>query len=224
MTCDDGQALTDQPRSMSDSQTGSKDGERGLGGQIIRAGAIAAAISAVVSLAVLVYKRTLAPVPAPAALVAHVKDVSARAGVTQYDWLAYHPAALAREQKKLKVEAIKKGEPPLSTQEVHEALEHATGVEVNWSIFLEGPAEREFRETHTLAREAAGDKAPIAEGPSSYWPPEAVTSRASKYENRESAFIQEPARAGTYSIEIYLKSADGDQQEEGSAKFSVPGP
>jgi hypothetical protein len=207
---------------MSERETTSKDGDRGPGAQIIRAGAIATAISAVIGLAVVVYKNTVESGPAPAALVAHVKDVSARPGVTQYDWLAYHPAALAREQNKLKAEAVKKGESPPSTREVDEALDDARGVEVNWDIFLEGPAEREFRESHTLAREEAGNKAPIAEGPSSYWPPEVIVPKAAKYENRESAFIEEPARAGAYSIEIYLKSADGSQQEEGSAKFSVP--
>jgi hypothetical protein len=207
---------------MSERETTSKDGSAGLGGQIIRAGQIAAAISAVAGVAFFVYKNTLEPGPAPAALVAHVRNVRARPGVTQYAWLAYHPATLIREQNKLKAEARKKGESPPSTQEVDEALEHARGVEVNWNIFLEGPAGREFTETHTLAREEAGNRAPITEGPSSYWPPEAIISRAGKYENRESAFMEEPMRPGSYSIEIYLKSADGTQQEEGSAKFSVP--
>ncbi len=200
-----------------------KENDKGLGGQIIRAGQIAAAISAVAGVVFFVYKNTLESGPAPAALVAHVKDVRARPGVTQYNWLAYHPAALVRERNKFKAEFLNRGEHPPSAREVDQAFERAKGVEVNWSIFIEGPAGREFKVTHTLAREEAAGKAPTAEGPTSYWPPEVIVSKAGKYEDRESAFIQEPAHAGTYSIEIYLKSADGSQQEEGSAKFSVHG-
>jgi hypothetical protein len=207
---------------MSERERTSKDSGTGLGARIIRAGQIAAALSAVAGVALVVYNNTLKPSPAPTALVAHVKNVQARPGITQYNWLKYHPAQLVSVEDRLKAEVLKKGEPPLSTQEVDEALRNAKGVEVDWNIFLEGPAGRKFTESHTLVQEDGGSSMPIAEGPSSYWPPEAVVSEAGKYEDRQSAFVQEPAPPGTYSIAIYVKSADGSQQEEGSAQFHVP--
>jgi len=207
---------------MSEREKTANDSATGLGARIIRAGQIAAAISAVAGIALVVYDNTLKPSPAPSALVAHVKNVRAHPGITQYNWLKYHPAQLVSAEDRLKAEVLKKGEPPLSTREVDEALKEAKGVEVDWNIFLEGPAGRKFTETHTLVWEDGGDSTPIAEGPSNYWPPEAVVSEAGKYEDRQSAFFQEPASPGTYAIAIYLKSTDGSQQEEGSAEFHVP--
>ena len=94
---------------------------------------------------------------------------------------------------------------------------------MQWKIFLEGPVGRRFELTHTLFREKAGEKTVIADELGSIWPPERIVSQAVKYENTEGAWIQTPPGGGTYVIEIYLASADGSQNAEGSASFHVAG-
>ncbi|HEV3320580.1 MAG TPA: hypothetical protein VG147_00130 [Solirubrobacteraceae bacterium] len=206
---------------MPETETPSKDSGKGLSAWVIKAGQLAVALTAVITAAALIW-NALKPAPAPAVLVAHVTDVRAHPGITEYTYLQSHPGQLKREESQLRAAAIRNREPPLTQQEIDQALRQS-GVEVQWKISLEGPVGRQFKVTHTLFRENAGDKTVIAEGLGSIWPPEHIVSQAGKYENTEGAWTQTPPGGGTYAIEIYLASADGSQNAEGSATFHVAG-
>lgn len=187
---------------------------------MIKAGQIAGALTALITAAVLLWNTVLKPTPAPAALVAHVTDVRARTGITEYTYLQSHPGQLKHEEAQLRAAAIRNREPPLTQREIDQALQQA-GVEVQWKISLEGPVGRQFKLTHTLFRENASDKTVVADELGSIWPPEHIVSQAGKYENTEGAWVQTPPGGGRYTIEIYLASADGSQNAEGSASFHV---
>jgi hypothetical protein len=206
---------------MPETQT-SNDGAKGLSAGIIKAGQIAGAITALVGVVVLLWNTLLKPTPAPAVLAAHVSDVRVSEGISEYTYLQSHPGQLAREEAQLRAAAKRNGERPLSQPEIDEALQ-SPGVEVQWRVLLEGPAGRRFKLTHTLFRHAAGGRSVVGEGLGSYWPNESIVSQAGRYENTEGAWIQLPSRAGTYTVEIYLDSADGTQNSEGAASFQVGG-
>jgi hypothetical protein len=189
---------------------------------VIKAGQVAGALTAVITAGVLIWNLVLKPAPAPAELVAHVTDVRAHPGITEYTYLQSHPGQLKREEAQLRRAAIHDGEPPLTQREIDQALRQP-GAEVQWKIFLEGPVGRRFELTHTLFREKAGEKTVIADELGSIWPQERIVSQAAKYENTEGAWIQTPPGGGSYVIEIYLASADGSQNAEGSASFHVAG-
>jgi hypothetical protein len=189
---------------------------------VIKAGQIAGALTAVVTAGVLIWNIALKPPTPPVVLVAHVTNVRAHPGVTEYTYLQSHPGQLQREEAQLRAAAIRNGEPPLTQGEINQALRQP-GAEVQWKIFLEGPVGRQFKLTHTLFRENAGGKSVITDELGSIWPPERIVSQAGKYENTEGAWIQTPPGGGTYVIEIYLASADGSQNAEGSASFHVAG-
>lgn len=189
---------------------------------MIKAGQIAGSLTAVITVAVLLWNTFLKPPPAPPVLVAEVKHVRAYTGVSEYTYLQSHPGQLKRVEAQLRAAAIHNGEPPLTQQEINQALQQP-GAEVQWKISLEGPVGRQFNLAHTLFRERAGDKTVVADELGSIWPPERIVSQADKYENTEGAWIQTPPGGGRYTIEIYLASADGSQNAEGSASFRVAG-
>ncbi len=185
---------------------------------MIKAGQIAGSLTAVITVAVLLWNTFLKPVPAPAVLATEVKEVRVRPGVSEYTYLQSHPGQLKREEAQLRAAVIRNREPPLTQGEIDQALRQP-GVEVQWKISLEGPAGRQFKLTHTLFRENAGNRTVVADELGSIWPPERIVSQADKYENTEGAWVQTPPGGGRYTIEIYLVSADGSQNAEGAASF-----
>ena len=166
---------------------------------MIKAGQIAGALTAVITAGVLIWNLALKPAPAPAELVAHVTDVQAHPGVTEYTYLRAIPGS-SNAKKPNCDSCIHNWEPPLTQREIDQALRQP-GAEVQWRIFLEGPVGRRFELTHTLFRENAGEKTVIADELGSIWPSERIVSQAVKYENTEGAWIQTPPGVGTYVIE-----------------------
>jgi hypothetical protein len=132
---------------------------------------------------------------------------------TEYNFLNSHPGQLAGVRSHLRAQG--QGE-----AEIQEILQK-TGVTIEFTVEVEGPAGRKLDLSETLYRMPAEESVSPLYG---HFPAERFVARAERYETTESGWIEYPKRAGRYLIEIGLVDEEGfNAGPPGrSATFAVP--
>jgi len=190
----------------------SEENGRGLSSRLIRAGQIAGAIAALVSAGALIWTQ-LKPGPPPAVLRATVSNLRTYAPRTEYNYFNSHPGQLANERAHLHAQG-------LDQEEIRQILQKS-GVTVEFTVEIEAPAGDKLSLTETLYRAPAEEAVSPING---HFPSERFVASASRYQTTESSWIEYPARAGAYFVEVDL--VDKEDHTVGaparSATFHVP--
>lgn len=189
-----------------------RDGS-GLTGRLIRAGQIAAAVTAIVTAAVLIWNDVLKPAPAPAVLTATVKPVEVDPNVTLRNYLNSHRGQLAAYLSHAEAQG-------LGEEEINQAL-RTPGILVEYTIDMDGPAGQTVSVTRTLY--AAHTEARVAEGAVSILPPERYVSHAAVSQSAQSTWIEPPAGVGAYFVEIDLVDNGGETIGKGRSQLFTAG-
>jgi hypothetical protein len=201
---------------MPESRQSTTEDEGGgeLSSRLIRAGQVAGAITAVVTAGALIWTQ-LKPGPPPAVLRAAVSHLHVYSPRTEYNYFNSHPGQLARERAHFRAQG-------LGNEEVTQILQKA-GATIEFTVEVEAPAGREFSLTETLYRMPAEEAVSPVYG---HFPVERFVSRADRYENTESGWIEYSKRPGTYFVEIDLVDKEGHNASPPgrSAEFRVPKP
>jgi hypothetical protein len=182
-------------------------------GRLIKAGQIAAAVTAIVTAAVLIWNHVPKPVPPPAVLTATVKPVEADPDVTLRNYLNGHSGQLAAYLSHAKAQG-------LGEEEIDQAL-RTLGVLVEYTINMHGPAGQAVNVTRTLYE--AHTEARVAEGAVSILPPERYVSHAAVSQSAQSTWIEPPAGVGAYFVEIDLVDMDGETIGKGRSPLFTAG-
>jgi hypothetical protein len=166
--------------------------ESGTSAKLIRLGQVAAALTTIIGVAVLVYNlvKPGPPAPPPAVLKVTVGDLEVTPDVTLYDFLAAHPRQLERARKDFA------GVPEKEFQESTQA----PGITAEFSVDLIGPAGRKVHLASTLYKTPGDIRVP--EEKSAVGPLPMLTSHAGEDVSSQTTWVQEPAAAGTYFIEV----------------------
>lgn len=181
----------------SDQSTTRDDGGSGLSARLIKAGQVAGALTAVITAGVLIWNQ-VKPAPPPAVLRAAVSHLHVYSPRTEYNYFNSQPGQLAREQSHFRAQGI-------SSEEVTQIL-RKTGATIEFTVEIEAPAGRKFTLTEALYRMPAEEAVSPVYG---HFPIEHFVSRADRYENTESGWIEYPTRPGSYLVEVDLVDEDG---------------
>jgi hypothetical protein len=195
-----------KPETMPE-QRSSEQGAKRFSDPLIRAGQIAGAITALVTVGLVVW-NVVKPAPPPAVLEAKVSKVEAHYGESEFNYLESNPAKLA-ETRALYRQA------GLNETEANDELREP-GILVEYTIQIQGPPGLEVTLLCTL-RDASTD-AKIPEGNTVGFGSSRYVSRAGKYQTTHSGWIAPPASGGTYRIEIDLVAKNGETLATGKSK------
>lgn len=184
--------------------------DRGPGPWLLKAGAYAGAITAIIALIVWVVTK-LSPGPPPAVLRASVTKIVTEPGRTEYVYFASHRAALLREEAALHREH-------LSKSEIRQVFEQR-GVTVEFTVDTDGPAGHAWLITESLYNNATGAREANIEG--NYWNAYRYVPAADSHTRSFPSWIQYPG-PGEYFVEIEVNDGTNSPITEKSAVFRVP--
>lgn len=166
--------------------------ETGASAKLIQLGQIATAVTAIIGVAVLLYTlvKPGSSAPPPPTLKVTVGDLEVTTGVTLYDFFAAHHRQLERAREDFA---------SVSQKEFEESTQVA-GITAEYTVNLVGPPGRTVHQTRILYK-TPGDIR-VAEEKSAVGPLPTLTSHAGEDVRNQTTWVQEPADAGTYFIEI----------------------
>ncbi len=195
---------------MSETKPATSSQESGgrLGAPLIRAGQIAGAVTALITAGLLIWTQ-LKPGSPPAVLAANVKVNEVQPGMTYEDRLQ---GLGTLEQKRAELRAAKYDE-----EEINDVL-RTRGIFAEYTIETKGPAGEHFSLTRALYD--ASTKVPVPEGLGEV--PGKYVSHAGVYTTKQSTWIQQPAKGGTYYVEIVINDKKETLDTAKSSTFSVP--
>lgn len=180
-------------------------------GWLLKAGAVAGAITALVVLGKTVV-NAVSP-PPPAVIRATVTDVRTEPHRTENVYFASHPAVLKREEAAFRKEG-------LTTREIHEVLQRR-GVTVQFTVETQGPPGHAWYITESLYNNTTGAREPTINGNflEEYRLVPGAGSRAVTFPS----WIEYPKRPGVYFVEIEVDDKKGTTETGKSARFRAPG-
>jgi hypothetical protein len=180
---------------------------------VIRAGAIATAIAAVIGLFLLIWNGILKPGSPPASIEAKLSKPTIRTGITFHAYLSLKPGLIAEVERESRAGG-------LSDAEIHTRLREK-GIEAEFTIHTNSPAGRALELTRTL--DNAVTQEPVPENGDSEIPNEHYIPKAGSYSTIEDTFIASPASGGAYYVEVEIKEPHGKTLDAvESAPFRVP--
>jgi hypothetical protein len=193
--------------------TPAEKSDRGLSAGLIRSGQIAGAITALITAGVLVWTQ-VKPAPPPAKLKARVTSPTILPNRT---WLAYfnsHPGSGQLERQRAEFRAH-----GLHDEEINQLLQKS-GFIFEFKVEVEAPPGREFSLTTVLYRMPAEVAVSPLDGS---LPSEHFKTHAGEqgYESEENGWIEYPARAGKYLLEIDLVDKEGNNVGKGRSRELV---
>ena len=189
-------------------QRSSERGAKRFSDPLVRAGQVAGAITALVTVGLVVW-NIVKPTPPPAVLEAKVSSVEAHYGESELNYLESNPAKLA-ETRALYRQA------GLNETEANDELREP-GILVEYTIQTQGPPGLELTLFCTL-RNASTD-AKIPEGNTVGFGSSRYVSSAGKYQTTHSGWIAPPANGGTYRVEIDLVAKNGETLATAKSKI-----
>ncbi|HTR88959.1 MAG TPA: hypothetical protein VMG62_02480 [Solirubrobacteraceae bacterium] len=185
---------------------------KSLSDRLIRAGQVAGAITAIVTVSLLAW-NALKPAPAPAVLEGTVSNVDAHYGESEFSYLESNPAKLVEARDLYRQAGLDEAE---ADDELREP-----GILVEYTIQIQGPPGLEVTLLCTL-RDAATD-AKIPEGNAVGFGTKRYVFRAGKYKTTHSGWIAPPASGGSYRVEIDLVAKNGETLDTRKSRvFRVP--
>jgi hypothetical protein len=201
------------------SPTPSPESSRGFGGGLIRWGQIAGAITALITVGLLIWTQVkpAAPAPPPAALKATVSPIKILAPRSWQVYLDNPPGSGALEQKR--AEFRKSG---LHEEEIDQLLQKP-GFIFEFTVEVKGPAGREYSLYTQLYQLPAEVAIPESQLTGSF-PGKHFTTHAGVqgYESEENGWIEYPAHPGKYLLEVELIDKEGHPVAKERADVTVP--
>jgi hypothetical protein len=178
---------------------------------ILKAGAVASAIAAIVVLGKMV-KGALSPAP-PSVIRAAVTDIRTEPHRTEYIYFGSHPERLRREEVAFRREG-------LSPAQIAQVLQKR-GVTVQFTVEPRGPANHAWYVTESLYNDSTGQREPAIEG--NYLDDYPFVPHAGERAVTLPSWIQYPATPGVYFVEIEVSDKAGTNATGVSGKFRSPG-
>jgi hypothetical protein len=180
--------------------------------QLIRAGQVATAITALITAGLLIWTQLKGAGP-PAVLRVSITSRVPEAPRTEFSYFDSHPAELAREEAHL--HALY----DLSKQEIQRELERKNGVTVEFNVETQAPAGHTWHVNETLFNATTGAR--VEEANASI-PPETYTPAAGIQTNPFPGWFEYPSHPGEYYVELELNDGKGSQETGKTEKFRAP--
>jgi hypothetical protein len=197
--------------------TPSEESSRGLSAGLIKAGQIAGAITALITAGVVIWTQVkpAPPAPPPAALKASVTNPTILANRTWYTYFNSHPGSGALEHQRAAFRAN-----GLTEEEINQLL-RKSGFIFEFTVEVKGPPGREYTLTTELYRLPAEEAVTPINGslPSEHFKTHAGEAG---YESEENGWIEYPARAGRYLLEVELVDKEDHPIGKGRSEVVVP--
>jgi hypothetical protein len=185
--------------------------DRGPLSWLLKAGALAGAVTAIAAVVALV-KHAASP-PAPAVVRVALSDVRTEPHRTEYNYFGSHPASLRREEAAFRAEG-------LSAAEISSVLRQR-GVTVQFTVEPHGPSDHAWYVTEVLYDHATGRREPRIDG--NFLDDFRFVPNAGERAVTFPSWIEYPSRPGSYFVEIEVSDEKGTNAAAVSAPFRSPG-
>jgi hypothetical protein len=181
--------------------------------RVLAAGQVAAAITAIVTVTVLLWNLVLKPAPTPPVIRAEATHVEVHPGVTLRTYLSDRPGPLERF-----LAGTHAGHD--SQQEIDEVLS-THGTQLEFTVAVDGGLHRTLDLT-TNIYDAKSD-ARVPEGEVVVQDPKRYRPEAESFQSTLDTWIQTPPRPGSYYAEVDIEEANGPTLATAkSPTFSIP--
>ncbi len=204
-------AAVDQGRDAAAAPAQRKPG--GITARVVLAGQVAAAVTAIVTAAILVWNIALKPAPTPSAIRAEATHVEVHPGVSLRTYLSNRPEPLERF-----LAGAHAGHD--SQREIDEVLS-TEGTELEFNVTVTGGLHRTLDLT-TNVYDSKSD-ARVSEGEVVVKEPKRYRAEAESFQSTLDTWIQTPPKPGSYYAEVDIEEPNGRTLDTAkSPVFRIP--